>query len=303
MSVENKLYYQPAESQDKDETIVAALMDVAHLLSVDMGYNVIAIYVQGSQNYKLDVYDDNYKSDIDMKAFIVPSLEDLYFEKKVSKTYDTKYGKVEVKDIRLLTELIKKANLTYLELLCTKYALYPISSCDSIEKAQINLLSTIYDGEGPTKFVNRIVKDRYIAFLNALRGTAKQKHDGVFKSTESTHETLLKYGYQPKELHHLYRLYILARDILVLGKFLSDSYVAPEEDRKDLINIKLGLFLERHETVRTAEFAKRILSKIDAMVEPIMLLEKQSGIVDDTSINELESAIYSVVITSIREEK
>ena len=39
-------------------------------------YEVAALFIQGSQNYGLDEYSDNYKSDVDTKAIVLPSFQD-----------------------------------------------------------------------------------------------------------------------------------------------------------------------------------------------------------------------------------
>ena len=41
--------------------------------AVGQGYEVVCLMLQGSQNYELDVYTDEYKSDIDTKAIVLPS--------------------------------------------------------------------------------------------------------------------------------------------------------------------------------------------------------------------------------------
>lgn len=41
------------------------------------GFNVAYICVYGSQNYGLDLYQDDYSSDIDLKAVIIPTLDNL----------------------------------------------------------------------------------------------------------------------------------------------------------------------------------------------------------------------------------
>ena len=40
-------------------------------------YELLFIGVQGSQNYVLDLYTDEYQSDVDTKAIILPTLEDI----------------------------------------------------------------------------------------------------------------------------------------------------------------------------------------------------------------------------------
>ena len=78
---------------------------------------VCLIVLQGSQNYNLD--DD--QSDVDVKAFVVPTVEDLLYCRYVENaTVATDGGLAEVKDIRRFPELLKKANPTYIELLFSK---------------------------------------------------------------------------------------------------------------------------------------------------------------------------------------
>ena len=75
--------------------------------------NIIAIYLQGSQNYELD---DEY-SDIDTIAICLPTLDDLITKSnKESNVYimnDNSH--IEVKDIRLLKTLLYKQNPKYFE--------------------------------------------------------------------------------------------------------------------------------------------------------------------------------------------
>ena len=41
------------------------------------GHTVAYISIYGSQNYGLDINDDEYTSDVDMKAIVVPTLDQL----------------------------------------------------------------------------------------------------------------------------------------------------------------------------------------------------------------------------------
>lgn len=85
-----------------------------------LGYNIAYIAVYGSQNYNLDVYTDEYESDIDMKAIVVPKLDDLIKNSKpVSTTVDAKGDDcdlIDLKDIRHYFKMLKKANPAYLEI-------------------------------------------------------------------------------------------------------------------------------------------------------------------------------------------
>ena len=44
------------------------------------GYEVVCLMLQGSQNYGLDEYSENYISDIDSKAIVLPHFRDFVYE-------------------------------------------------------------------------------------------------------------------------------------------------------------------------------------------------------------------------------
>lgn len=83
------------------------------------GLNVIFIAHQGSFNYEL-----NYEnSDIDTKAVVVPDFKDFVLNKSpISTTYVLDNDEhIDVKDIRLMCEMWQKENISYIELLYSKY--------------------------------------------------------------------------------------------------------------------------------------------------------------------------------------
>ena len=87
-----------------------------------LGYNVVAVFAQGSMNYGLYVNDDEYKSDVDTKAIVLPTLDDLVNgNKMVSTKYDFEGEQIDVKDIRVMMDMWCKSNPAYLEILFTQY--------------------------------------------------------------------------------------------------------------------------------------------------------------------------------------
>ena len=76
------------------------------------GYEIFFLALQGSQNYGLDIYDEDYMSDIDTKAVVLPSFEDFVYNKKpVSETLVLENNEhIDVKDIRVMFETYKKQN-------------------------------------------------------------------------------------------------------------------------------------------------------------------------------------------------
>ena len=87
-----------------------------------LGYNVLGVFLQGSQNYELD-YEG---SDIDTKAIIIPSFEDFVLNRKpVSTTLILPSNEhIDLKDIRLMHECFRKQNINFLEILFTKYFVF-----------------------------------------------------------------------------------------------------------------------------------------------------------------------------------
>ena len=70
---------------DRDKFIMDNLQEKYDYL-VNKGYDVCALFLQGSQNYQLDIYDDDYKSDIDAKAIVLPSIDDVVLNKQAVST-------------------------------------------------------------------------------------------------------------------------------------------------------------------------------------------------------------------------
>lgn len=83
----------------------------------DKGYNVAYIGIYGSQNYNLD----DIKSDIDVKAIIIPSLHDIIFRKVTSTTIECEEGNIDVKDIVTYYDVVKKGNFSYIEAIHSLY--------------------------------------------------------------------------------------------------------------------------------------------------------------------------------------
>lgn len=85
--------------------------------------NILGIFLVGSQNYGTDLPT----SDVDTKLITVPSLKDIYANKKgESKTYYPVEGSKEemvAKDIRCVISEFKKQNLNMLEILFTEYCI------------------------------------------------------------------------------------------------------------------------------------------------------------------------------------
>ena len=85
--------------------------------------HIIGLFLQGSQNYGMDLYTDEYRSDIDCMAVVLPSFDDFVDSKKeVSTTRVLPNNEhINIKDIRQMFMLYTKQNIQFIETLFTKY--------------------------------------------------------------------------------------------------------------------------------------------------------------------------------------
>ena len=93
---------------------------------VAAGYDVVFTALQGSQNYGLDEYSDDYCSDVDTKSIILPCLDDFIKAKQPISAVEIMDNNehAEVKDIRVMFEMFKKENISYIELLYSDYIVF-----------------------------------------------------------------------------------------------------------------------------------------------------------------------------------
>jgi hypothetical protein len=210
--------------KNRNEYIMNNVRDKYDYL-IRKGYDVAAIFLQGSQNYKLDIYSDDYTSDIDCKAWIIPSLEDLVFGRKpVSTTLVLNNDEhIDLKDIRLVNDLLMGANPSYVELINTEY--YAIGRHDILHYIDHK---------------NEISNMNKTGLINAILGTFSNKKKAfkhVYPSRKEWHD---EYGFDPKELHHMYRLFLFGHAIFESGKYFGDALVPNRWQRRDLLSLKTG---------------------------------------------------------------
>lgn len=154
-----------------------------------LGYNVLGIFLQGSQNYELS-YEG---SDIDTKAIIIPSFEDFVLNKKpVSTTLILPSNEhIDLKDIRLMHECFRKQNINFIEILFTKYKI--------LNPEYENLYQPMFDNN------ERIAHYNNYAAVNCIAGMVYEKHKAMEHPYPTLKDKIEKYGYDNKQLHHILR--------------------------------------------------------------------------------------------------
>lgn len=184
---------------------------------------IVGIFIQGSQNYGLD-YEG---SDIDTKLIVVPTFEEIAFNKKPISTTHIRENEehIDFKDIRLYIDTFRKQNLNFLEILFTKYKIVnPIyeERWNQLVDAREDIAH--YD-------IHRAIK--------AMKGIALEKYHAMEHKYPSKIDIIEKYSYDSKQLHHLLRVeeylrrYIAGEkysDCLIPSEFLSKKLSAIKKD-------------------------------------------------------------------------
>ena len=188
-------------------------------------YDVIYLGLQGSQNYELDVYDDEYKSDIDTKAIILPSFEDIVYNRTpISKTIVLENNEhIDVKDIRVMFETFKKQNVNFIEILFTKYRI--------INKEYADLVGLLLINKESIAHLN------YNQALRCMAGMSMEKLKALKHPYPTIIDKIEKYGYDPKQLHHILRMNDFIKKYSI-GKSYKDCLIP--DTKEYLIQIKKG---------------------------------------------------------------
>lgn len=196
---------------------------------ISLGLNVVGVFAQGSMNYNLYINEANYKSDVDTKAIILPSLDDLIKGGKLtSKKYDFEGEQIDVKDIRVMMEMWEKANPSYLEILFTKFkVLNPIFE---------DYMNKILD------MGDELVKMNFPQLAKCISGMSKEKVVALEHPYPSQLRDLEKFGYCPKQIHHIIRLNQLIKDVYQNNISFGDALLLNRlpEFSSYLINVKKG---------------------------------------------------------------
>lgn len=209
---------------DRKEKIMARLQQHYDYL-IQQGHEVVALMLQGSQNYDLDIYTEDYASDIDTKAIVIPSFDDFVYNKKAfSHTYILDNNEhIDVKDIRVMFDMFKKENISYIELLYTEYKI--------INPDYYDIINSLLEDKEHIVNINRN------QFLRCIAGMAMEKRKALTHPYPTIIDKINKFGYDPKQLHHLARLREFIQRFTD-GEPIAECYKTKEKEY--LLNLKLG---------------------------------------------------------------
>lgn len=226
---------------------------------ISLGLNVVGVFAQGSMNYGLFIDEEEYKSDVDTKAIVLPTLDDLISGNRMKSTkYDLDGEQIDVKDIRVMVDMWKKSNPAYLEILFTKY----------------KVINPLYE-----KFINDIIKIRddivkmnFPQLAKCMSGMSKEKVIAMEHPYPSQLKDLEKFGYCPKQIHHIIRLNQLIKDVYQNNISFGDALLLnrlPEfslyliDVKKGKLSLEQARLLAKEKDEETKKIKDEILETYD----------------------------------------
>lgn len=258
----------------------------------DVDWFVIA--AQGSMNYKL--FDEN--SDVDTKILTLPSLEEIVLDKKpLNYTLVIDDGTNEhcdVKDVRMYFKTFRKQNINFVEILYTPYWIVNPKYKD----IWFEMLAVREE---------LVHMNRYAA-VSCIKGMAQEKFHALCHKYPSKVEVIEKFGYDPKQLHHLVRLSYFFRHYINNEPY-EDCLIFPPGARTHLIELKRdGCGYTKEEAV---EYAETILDWLSIAADQVRgKAPKQLDVenfevyknVEDAEMSKfLDDTLYKLISRSLKE--
>lgn len=241
------------------------------------GDKVLMVALQGSQNYGL-AYEN---SDVDTKALIVPTFEDIVFNKRpISTTHVRENDEhIDFKDVRLMVQSWRKQNINFVEVLFTDWM----------------WVNPKYEQPVKTLIDNSELIARYnpYAAVKCMKGMALEKYHALEHPYPSKVEVLAQKGYDPKQLHHIFRM----KDFL--WKYIAEeSYVdcLKASDPEYLIEVKKGKYSLDDARLLAVENVKIISDAADIYCEKV----KDKCNLEAEEV--LDNFVYDVMKIAMKEE-
>jgi predicted nucleotidyltransferase len=241
--------------------------------------NIVGIFLHGSQNYGLDTEN----SDVDTKLIVAPTLEEIARNwKPVSTTFIRENNEhIDFKDVREYISLIRKQNYNFIEILFTDYC-YVNGIYSPYWKKLINQRE-------------RIARMNPNRALHAMLGVANQKMKAMEHPYESKLEILRKYGYDPKQLHHLVRMDYFSEDYINGVSY--KECMRPQGSRRDyLLDLKAG----KYSLEEARDIANNAFTNVTNRVESYN--NKYHETEDKAMVILLDDVRYEIIKTAIKEE-
>ena len=219
-------------------------------------------------------------SDVDTKAIILPSFEDIVLNREPKSTTIVLDNNehIDVKDIRVMFETYKKQNINFIETLFTEFKI--------VNPKYKDLVQPLFDNNEEIAHIN------YNQALRCMAGMSMEKLKALQHPYPTIIDKIEKYGYDPKQLHHILRMHEFIKKYAI-GTPYKECLVA--SDREYLIDIKKGCCDE--------ETAVDLAKLVDMATKSIkdMFLKEQDEI-NQKGIDVLNQVKYNLLKAKFKED-
>jgi hypothetical protein len=131
---------------------------------------------------------------------------------------------IDLKDIRLMFDCFKKQNINFVEILFTKFKI--------INPKYETLIQPLFDNN------EQLARYNNYASINCISGTSMEKYKALEHPYPTIIDKIEKYGYDPKQLHHIIRLNEFIKRYIAEEKYV-DCLIS--KDKEYLIRVKKGV--------------------------------------------------------------
>ena len=234
---------------------------------------IVGIFLQGCLQIST--------SDVDTKLIVTPTFDEVVLNKKPISTTHVRANDehIDLKDIRLMLATFRKQNLNFIEILFTPYFIVNPTFADEWGRLQAQK--------------ERIAHYSPYNAVKTMKGIAMEKYHAMEHEYPSKLEVLAKYGYDPKQLHHLLRVKEYLQRY-INGESYEDC-LRPRNPEY-LIAVKQGYFNLDEARIAADSAIANVTATADAFCEKV-------GKTFDTEVDVLlDDVQYNIVKTALKGE-
>ena len=255
-----------------NETEIAARLKSDYDYVNSLGFNVLGVFLQGSQNYSLS-YEG---SDIDTKVIIIPSFEDFALDNRpISTTLILPSNEhIDLKDVRLMHDSFRKQNINFIEILFSKYRY--------LNPEYATLYQPMFDNN------EKIAHYNNYAAVNCIAGMVYEKRKALTHPYPSLLDKIQKYGYDNKQLHHILRCEEFLKRY-INGVPYAECLIPTEPQH--LIDVKAKYIYTLDQAIEIADCTMKIVQDVKQRymdTHPVVIDKEVDEIMNSVLINVLK---------------
>lgn len=271
----------------KNNRVLAAVLESVSAVE-KLGYTVLFVGNYGSHNYNLEVNNSFYQSDIDTKAIILPTLDELISNRApVSTTIEISTGQCDIKDIRIFMQTLIKANIQFLELLRAKSCWINYKYLDEF-KWFIDHIDELIEGSKPQ-------------LLKSVYGMSMEKKKALCHPYPTIKWKIDQWGYDGKQLHHILRLKDFIANYFYNGQNFQDAIQYDKDSAQ--YAILMDAKLNRYSLTQAKEMADFYCQTIKEWIDELLLTVKENKEIKQQYLDKTNEIIKKAVINSVKKEE